>query len=86
MDAGIIVRPGQVISIADPVKSGARRGGRIASATTTVLTVDNADGLVAGGTISAMMPNGTLQQRAVQNIAGQAIAVSTAFTTAPQRQ
>ena len=83
MDAGIIVRPGQVISIADPVKSGARRGGRIASATTTVLTVDNADGLVAGGTISAMMPDGTLQQRAVQNIAGQAIAVSTAFTTAP---
>jgi hypothetical protein len=83
MDAGVIVRPGQVISIADPVKAGARRGGRIASATTTVLTVDNADGLAAGGTISAMLPDGTLQQRAVQSIAGQVITVSAAFTTAP---
>ena len=83
MDAGVIVRPGQVISIADPVKSGARRGGRIGSATTTVLTVDNADGLAAGGTLSVMMPDGTLQQRAVQSIAGQVITVSAAFTTAP---
>jgi predicted phage tail protein len=44
MDAGVIVRPGQVISIADPVKAGARRGGRISSATTTAITVDDATG------------------------------------------
>ena len=33
IDSGVICRPGQVIDIADPVKSGFRRGGRIASVT-----------------------------------------------------
>ena len=83
MDAGVIVRPGQVISIADPVKAGARRGGRIASATTTEITADDATGLVSGGTLSAVLPDGTVQVRTVQTIVGNVITVSSAFTTAP---
>lgn len=83
MDAGVIVRPGQVISIADPVKAGARRGGRIASATTTAITVDDATGLVSGGTLSVVLPNGTVQVRTVQTIVGDVITVTSAFTTAP---
>jgi len=43
-----VVRPGEVIQIADPVRAGARRGGRISSATTTVVTVDDATGLTLG--------------------------------------
>ena len=81
-----MVRPGQVISIADPVKSGARRGGRISAATTTTITVDDAAGLAAGGTLSVIMPDATVQTRAVQSIAGQALSVTSAFTVAPQRQ
>ena len=46
VDAGVIVRPGQVIEIADPVKSGERRGGRIQSATTNSVTVDDTTDLV----------------------------------------
>ena len=38
---GIIVRPGQVIEVNDPVRAGLRRGGRIKSATTTAITVDD---------------------------------------------
>ena len=83
MDAGVIVRPGQIISIADPVKAGARRGGRIASATTTAITVDDATGLVTGGNISVVLPSGTVQLRVVQSIAGDVITVSSAFTAAP---
>ena len=83
IDAGVIVRPGQVISIADPVKAGARRGGRISSATTTAITVDDATGLSAPGTISAILPNGTVQLRTAQSIAGKVITVSSPFTTAP---
>jgi len=45
IDAGVMVRPGQLIKIADPVKAGERRGGRIVSATTTTVTVDDATGL-----------------------------------------
>jgi hypothetical protein len=83
MDAGVIVRPGQVISIADPVKAGARRGGRISSATTTALTVDDATGLTTPGTISAVLPTGTVELRTVQSIAGNVITVTSAFSTAP---
>jgi hypothetical protein len=83
MDAGVIVRPGQVISIADPVKAGARRGGRISSATTTALTVDDATGLTTPGTISAVLPAGTVELRTVQSIAGNVITVTSAFSTAP---
>ena len=83
MDAGVIVRPGQVIRIADPVKAGARRGGRISSATTTAITVDDATGLTTPGTISAVLPAGTVELRTVQSIAGNVIAVTSAFSTAP---
>jgi hypothetical protein len=83
MDAGVIVRPGQVISIADPVKAGARRGGRISSATTTAITVDDATGLTTPGTISAVLPAGTVELRTVQSIVGSVITVTSAFSTAP---
>jgi hypothetical protein len=83
VDAGVIVRPGQVISVADPVKAGARRGGRISSATTTAITVDAATGLSTPGTISAILPDGTVELRAVQSIAGNVVTVTNAFTVAP---
>ena len=87
IDAGVLVRPGQVIEIADPVKAGVRRGGRIASATTTVITVDDTaeTDLVTSGsaTLSVILPNGTVETKAISSIAGAAITVSSAFSTAP---
>lgn len=84
LDAGVVVRPGQIIEIADPVKAGSRRGGRIATATTTAITVDNPDGLpTSGGTLSVIMSNGTVQKRAVQSRSGAVITVSSPFTAAP---
>jgi hypothetical protein len=86
MDAGVIVRPGQVISIADPVKADARRGGRISSATTTAITVDDATGLTAAGAeLSVIMPTGIVETRtiATDGIVGNVITVSTAFSVAP---
>lgn len=87
VDAGVLVRPGQVIEIADPVKAGVRRGGRIASATTTVITVDDTaeTDLVTSGsaTLSVILPNGTVETKAISSIAGAAITVASAFSTAP---
>lgn len=85
IDAGVVVRPGQVIEIADPMRSGVRRGGRISSATTTAITVDDATGLpsTGGPTLSVILPDGTVQSRAVSGIAGNVISVASAFTAAP---
>ena len=87
VDAGVLVRPGQVIEIADPVKSGVRRGGRIAAATTTVITVDDTaeTDLVTTGsaTLSVILPDGTVETKAISSIAGANITVSSAFSTAP---
>lgn len=84
IDAGVIVRPGQIIEIADPVRAGQRRGGRIRSATTTAITVDDATGLpTSGGTLSVILPDGTVQSRSVSSRSGTAITVASAFSTAP---
>lgn len=84
IDAGVLVRPGQIIEVADPVKAGARRGGRISAATTTAITVDDATGLTAAGAdLSVIMPDGSVQTRTIATIAGDVITVSSAFSTAP---
>jgi predicted phage tail protein len=87
VDAGVLVRPGQVIEIADPVKSGVRRGGRIAAATTTVITVDDTaeTDLVTTGsaTLSVILPDGTVETKAISSIAGANITVASAFSAAP---
>jgi predicted phage tail protein len=85
IDAGVLVRPGQIIEISDPVRAGARRGGRIRSATTTAITVDDAAGLSATNTpiLSVILGDGTVQARAVSSVVGNVITVATAFGSAP---
>ena len=85
VDSGVIVRPGQVIEISDPVKAGQRRGGRISAATTTTVTVDDATGLPAsGGALSVVLLTGAVEQRNVVSRTGAVITVSPAFSSAPQ--
>ena len=86
IDAGTLVRPGQVIEIADPVKSGERRGGRIVSATTTAITVDDITGLTyqIGSSLSVILSDGSVENKSVSGITGSVINVSQAFTSAPQ--
>lgn len=84
IDAGVVVRPGQVIEVSDPVRAGSRRGGRISSATTTTITVDDATGLTtSGATLSVILPTGIVESRAVQSIQGTVITLATALSAAP---
>ena len=84
IDAGAVVRPGAVIDIQDPVRAGVRYGGRINSATTAVITVDNADGLPSSdATLSVLLSDGTLETRDVSARDGTEISVATAFSSAP---
>ena len=87
IDSGVVVRPGAVIDIADPVRSGVRRGGRVSSATTTQITVDDsaATDLVStnNAKLSVILPDGTVEQRDISSIAGKVITVSSAFSQTP---
>ena len=90
MDSGIVLRPGVVIDIADPVKAGTRRSGRISSATTTQITIDSTTDLSVNlgnaPTISVMMPTGLVETRTISSIASDVITVGSAFSEAPNAQ
>ena len=88
IDAGIVVRPGSVIEINDPVRAGARRGGRVVAATTTAITIDaeaqtSLPALNDSPTISIILPDGSVESKAISNITGAVLTVSSAFSSAP---
>jgi len=85
IDSGIVMRPGMVIDVADPVKSGYRRGGRIAAATTTTVTLDDATGITLGTspTISVLLPTGLVETRTVSTLTSGVVTVTSAFSEAP---
>tara|TARA_R100000353_G_scaffold60935_1_gene48202 strand:+ start:4001 stop:7642 length:3642 start_codon:yes stop_codon:yes gene_type:complete len=87
IDSGVVVRPGAVIEIADPVRSGLRRGGRIAAATTTEITVDDSAATdlptTNNPTLSVILPDGTVETKSISSISGAVITVSSAFSQTP---
>lgn len=81
---GAVARPGQIISIADPTRAGARRGGRVVTATTTSVSLDSPPGAAtAGSTLSIIQPTGAVEVRNVSTVTGNIVVVATAFSTAP---
>lgn len=80
MDAGIVVRPGSVISVADELRAGTRLGGRVKEASTTAITVDSTPSGAGVTYISVMMSDGLIETRQVQNVSGTTITVTTPFT------
>ena len=85
---GAIVRPGQIIKVADQMRAGSRKGGRVASATTTQLVLDNSVVSTPGDTISVVMPDGRVEQRIVEsgNFDRKEINVTVAFSEAPSAE
>ncbi len=88
IDAGLICRVGSVVEINDPVRAGARRGGRITASTTTTITVDalsetTLPSLNDSPKISVIMPDGDVQQRNITEINGAVLTVNSAFSEAP---
>ena len=89
LEAGVVVRPSMIIGVADSLRAGVRRGGRIKSVTnTTTIIVDDANNtdLTAenSATLSVVMPDGTTESRSISSISGTTITVSSAFSTSPQ--
>ena len=87
-DAGSLIRPNQIITVQDPVRSGTRRSGRIKTATTTQITVDDTKDLptshTTGDQLSVILTDGTMETKTVSDITGNVITVSSAYTSTPQ--
>ena len=82
---GAVVRPGQVIKVADASRAGVRLGGRVHSATTTAITLDAPVTLGASTwTIYAMLPDGSVASSAVSGATGATVNLTTALPAAPQ--
>jgi len=89
IDAGAVVRPGAIIDIADPVRSGVRRGGRLSAvASTTVMTIDDANAsdlaTTNSPTFSVVLPDGKVETKDVSSITSAGVVtVSSAFSQTP---
>ena len=87
LEAGVLIRPSSIIGIADSLRSGVRRGGRIAAATTTQIYVDdrfNTDLTIENGaTITVVLGDGSIEKRTISAIDGIRITVSSAFSSVP---
>ena len=87
IDSGIILRPGMVVDVADPLRGGTRRSGRVSSATTTVITIDSDTDLDVDlnstPTLSVLLPTGLVETKGISSISGADITVDSAFSEAP---
>ena len=88
LESGTLVRPGAVINIADPLRAGVRRGGRIKTGvSTTQIVVDdenNTDLATTGSaTLSVILADGTLETKTISTISGTTITVDSAFSSTP---
>ena len=88
LEAGVIVRPSTIIAIADSLRAGVRRGGRIKSVTnTTTVVVDDANNTDLttenSATLSVVLSDGSVETRSISSINGTTITVSSAFSSAP---
>lgn len=66
------LRPGDIISVADPAYAGVRFGGRVAARTLNSITIDSAIELEVGESyeISAILPDGAIETRDITNGSG----------------
>ena len=94
MDGGLMVRPGAVIEINDPVRAGARRSGRLSAVTsTTVVTVDDTNATdfavdssgnpVGDATLSLILPDGSVETKTISSVSNGTVTVGSAFSQTP---
>ena len=87
IDAGVILRPGMIIEVNDPVKAGIRQGGRIIASTNTSITIDDISATQVfagnGAKISVVLPDGTVQTNLVNTTQGPIINIDEGYFQKP---
>ena len=87
--AGSVLRIGDVIGIADRVKTSTRRGGLVKAATVSQITLDNAGAtnlpdISDDPEISCLLSDGTVETKTIEDyLTGNVVKVSENFTSAP---
>ena len=81
---GAVVRPGDVIKVADPVRGGMRLGGRIAAVTASSITIDQDVPADLVWRLSVITPGGKVEERHVGWVSGRVLNVTIPFSDMPQ--
>ena len=91
LEAGVVVRPATIIAIADSVRSGTRKGGRIKTGVSTTQIIVDARSIDgndlthdSGATLSVVLSDGSTETKIISSIDGTTITVSSAFSSTPQ--
>lgn len=84
---GAVVLPGQIFAVSDEMRQGVRLAGRVSSATTSQITVDQNISLPpgTGHELTCTLPNGTVQTRSIVSVSG-AVITTSSFSVAPLAQ
>lgn len=84
---GAVVLPGQVFAVSDEVRQGVRLAGRVSSATTTQITVDQTVDLPDGGgeQLTCTLADGSIETKAITSVFGSVITTQ-AFSSVPLAQ
>ncbi len=84
---GAVVLPGQVFAVSDEMRQAVRLAGRVSSATTSAITVDQDITLPAGSghTLTCTLADGSIETKSISSVSGNVISTS-AFSSAPLAQ
>ena len=85
---GAVVTPGQVFAVSDEMRQGVRLAGRVASATTTQVTLDQSADPLPAGTVHELhctLADGTIEAKGITSVSGNVVTTA-AFSSAPQEQ
>ena len=87
IDSGVVLRPGTVVDIADPLRADTRRSGRVASAASaSQITLDTSTDLSVNSQktpkITFMLPSGLLETRSF-TLSGAVVTLASALSEVP---
>ena len=84
---GAVVLPGQVFAVSDEMRQAVRLAGRVSSATTSAITVDQSITLPVGSghTLTCTLPDGSIETKTINSVSSNVINTS-AFSSAPLAQ
>ncbi|NBF13100.1 host specificity protein J, partial [Pseudomonas sp. Fl4BN1] len=80
---GQIPKPGQVISVADPMLTGRDNGGRISAVAGRAITLDRDIEIPTGARLWINLPSGKSEGRVIKSFAGRAVTVMADYSETP---
>ncbi|MFJ4589054.1 host specificity protein J [Pseudomonas moraviensis] len=83
LDGGI-PKPGQIISVGDPMLAGRANGGRVSSAAGRVITLDRDVTIPTGARLFVNLPSGKSEARVISSVNGRAVTVAANYSEVPE--